>query len=47
MDFLFPFGETVGDSLLQQNDDGAANVRLTAFFPYFDNAERDIFVSGN
>lgn len=45
MDFLFPFGEDVGDSILQNNDDGAANVQLTAYFPYFDIAEDNIFVS--
>ncbi len=45
IDFLFPFGESVGDSILQSNDDGVANVLLTAIFPYFDHAESDVYVS--
>ena len=45
MDFLFPFGNEVGDGLLQNTNDGTASVKLSAFFPYFDAAESDIFVS--
>lgn len=44
-DFLFPFGADAGDIELQRNDDFAAELELTAFFPYFDRAERNIFVS--
>ena len=45
IDFLFPFGTSVGDNILQASEDGVANLLLTAVFPYFDHAENDIYVS--
>lgn len=44
VDFLFPFGEDVGDSLLQRGNDRAANVQLSKFFPFFDTAESNVYV---
>ena len=44
MDFLFPFGGDVGDSLLQNTDDRVAKVYLTTFIPYFDRAESLLYV---
>ena len=45
VDILFPFGEDVGDSVLPRGNDGEANVQLSTFFPYFDSAESDLYVS--
>jgi hypothetical protein len=45
LDFLYSFGEEVGDTLLQPSNDGTANVQLSTPFPYFDEVESDLFVS--
>lgn len=43
---LFPFGTSAGDQLLPRGDDEFLEVDLSVIFPFFDEGERRLFVSG-
>lgn len=45
IDDLYPFGVSVGDQFLPKSDNGFISVDLSVIFPYFDEAERRLFVS--
>lgn len=44
-DDFYPFGTMAGDSRLPRNDDGFQSVDISVVFPFFDEAERSLFVS--